>query len=481
MATSQSDTQPQTSGDPFTAGLLDHLREELGKQTAKTIFTCGGTIPITKHEQASGSDDTKISSASSEPVTIRWDPLAPETPASQAKLVLPVAQDDEESLKNLINDLQPASFGYQGKDVFDETYRKALKMDTDKFASTFNPYECGIIDGIAQALLPSNPDFDLRRGVRAELYKLNGRPSFPTRSSSAHHREHRYQVYSSPSGKFKPHVDTPHGSTQFGSLVVCLPLEHEGGQLQVRHKGQEVTYGWGAHRDHISWAAFYSDCEHEVLEFKSGYRLTLTYNLYAVRGGSMLTGVEPPVLDATQLPIYVSLKDIVQNKDFMPQGGYLGFYCNHAYAHTNTEAVILPDMLKGLDMIMWEAFGRLGLEASVKPVMDVEEFYEGLYDYYEENDQVPIPDRDLMVIGNDRALHMSQGLRIEEYDQMDDEIAEWRGDETLKSKEVHWLTKPTHKQVQMAYIAYGNEESLASFYSYYAIIAKVKPSNARSV
>lgn len=128
------------------------------------------------------------------------------------------------------------------------------------------------------------------------------------------------QVYSSPSGKFKPHIDTPRGSTQFGSLVVCLPLEHEGGQLQVRHKGKEVTYDWGSHQDQISWAAFYSDCEHEVLEVKSGYRLTLTYNLYAIRGGGMLTGIEPPVLDTTQLPIYMSLKNIVQNKDFMPEG-----------------------------------------------------------------------------------------------------------------------------------------------------------------
>lgn len=130
----------------------------------------------------------------------------------------------------------------------------------------------------------------------------------------------RIQVYSSPSGKFKPHVDTPRGSTQFGSLVVCLPLEHEGGQLQVRHKGKEVTYDWGNHQDQISWAAFYSDCEHEVLEVKSGYRLTLTYNLYAVRGGGMLAGIEPPILDATQLPIYMSLKRIVENKEFMPEG-----------------------------------------------------------------------------------------------------------------------------------------------------------------
>ncbi|KAK7707276.1 hypothetical protein SLS63_013793 [Diaporthe eres] len=398
MATSQSESQSEVLRDPVTAKLLDQLREELGKETEKTIFTCGGTIPITKSGQAFASDKKQIFSTS-EPVTIRWDPATPETPASQAKLVLPIVPNSQANVEKLINDLEPASFGYHGKDVFDETYRKALKMDTNRFASTFNPYECGIIDGIAQVLLPSTPESDLRRGVRAELYKLN--------------------VYSSPSGKFKPHIDTPRGSTQFGSLVVCLPLEHEGGQLQVRHKGREVTYDWGSHQDKISWAAFYSDCEHEVLEVKSGYRLTLTYNLYAVRGGGMLTGVEPPVLDATQLPIYVPLKSIAQNKEFMPE-------------------VILPDMLKGLDMVIWETFGRLGFEASVKPVLSLENFYE---------------DEDPMIIGNNRALHMSGMMRIEDYHEMDEQIEEWRGGETLNFKQVHWLTKPNHKQLQLAYIA----------------------------
>ncbi|KAK2615390.1 hypothetical protein N8I77_002149 [Diaporthe amygdali] len=448
MATSQSDSQSQVSPDPVTAGLLNQLREELGRQSEKIIFTCGGTIPIFEPGQDFATDNTKISSVS-EPVTIRWDPASPETPASQAKLILPLAGDSQGNLVKLISDLEPASFGYHGKDVFDETYRKAFKMDTDKFASTFNPYECGIIDSIAQVLLPSTPESDLRRGVRAELYKLN--------------------VYSSPSGKFKPHIDTPRGSTQFGSLVVCLPLEHEGGQLQVRHKGKEVTYDWGSHKDQISWAAFYSDCEHEVLEVKSGYRLTLTYNLYAVRGGGMLTGIEPPVLDATQLPIYLSLKNIVDNKAFMPEGGYLGFYCSHAYAHTNTDAIILPDMLKGLDMVIWETFGRLGLEASVKPVLNVEDFYQ-----YEDEP------RDPMIVGNDRALQMSNMMRIEDYDQMDEQIEQWRGGETVNFKEIHWLTKPNHKELQLAYIAYGNEESLESFYSYCAIIARVQPSGARS-
>ncbi|KAG6360974.1 hypothetical protein INS49_009193 [Diaporthe citri] len=182
MATSQSESQSEVPRDPVTAKLLDQLRDELGKETEKTIFTCGATIPITKPGQAFASDNTKIST--SEPVTIRWDPATPETPASRAKLVHPIVPNSQGNIEKLINDLEPASFGYHAKDIFDETYRKALKLDTNKFASTFNPYECGIIDGIAQVLLPSTPESDLRRGVRAELYKLNvsshlGLPSAP--------------------------------------------------------------------------------------------------------------------------------------------------------------------------------------------------------------------------------------------------------------------------------------------------------------
>ena len=49
---------------------------------------------------------------------------------------------------------------------------------------------------------------DTYNGVRAELHKLN--------------------VYSGPSGMFKPHVDTPRAADQMRSLVVCLSYAHKG-------------------------------------------------------------------------------------------------------------------------------------------------------------------------------------------------------------------------------------------------------------
>lgn len=127
------------------------------------------------------------------------------------------------------------------------------------------------------------------------------------------------QVYSGPSGKFKTHVDTPRSPAQFGSLVVCLPLEHCGGALEVRHKGNIVTFDWSNSKGDdkgpsIGRAAFYSDCEHEILEVTEGHRLTLTYNLFCVRGNGQLGG-NCPWLDPTHLPLYKTILSLVQDTE----------------------------------------------------------------------------------------------------------------------------------------------------------------------
>lgn len=130
------------------------------------------------------------------------------------------------------------------------------------------------------------------------------------------------QIYTGPSGRFRPHVDTPRSVSQFGSLVVCLPLPHQGGQLAVRHHGQQVVSDWswdGLARPSIKWAAFYSDCEHEVLEVTSGHRVTLTYNLYVVRGAGRLAG-SCPALQPASLPLFSMLGEMLRNAIFMEKG-----------------------------------------------------------------------------------------------------------------------------------------------------------------
>jgi hypothetical protein len=46
-------------------------------------------------------------------------------------------------------------------------------MDRSAFSTDFCPYEVGVVDTIAQMLLPSTSSGVSTRGVRAELYKFN--------------------------------------------------------------------------------------------------------------------------------------------------------------------------------------------------------------------------------------------------------------------------------------------------------------------
>lgn len=66
----------------------------------------------------------------------------------------------------------------------------------------------------------------------------------------------------------------------------------------------------------VQWAAFYSDCEHEVLPVSKGYRLTLTCNLYAERISEAKLARSMEV----ELPLMKYARNIINDKTFMPKG-----------------------------------------------------------------------------------------------------------------------------------------------------------------
>ncbi|KZV77942.1 hypothetical protein EXIGLDRAFT_573745, partial [Exidia glandulosa HHB12029] len=164
----------------------------------------------------------------------------------------------EADLDKLAAACDPATFGMNQLDVLDESYRKAGKLDKTDFALNLDIVGNGLLQAVHSALFDweDNP-----RGIKAELYKLN--------------------VYG-PGSFFKAHKDTPRGDDMFGSLVLNFPIKHEGGALVLRHDGREVIHDASAAAytdpNQVSWVAFYSDVEHEVLPVQSGYRITLTYN-----------------------------------------------------------------------------------------------------------------------------------------------------------------------------------------------------------
>jgi hypothetical protein len=109
---------------------------------------------------------------------VRWD--APTGDVS-GKVTFPVPDDKQEVLELLVKDCQPATFGFEGKNMLDESIRKSGKLEANEFSTSFNPYDYGIVDAIAQALLPGIARLNLEGentseehwGVVVELYKLN--------------------------------------------------------------------------------------------------------------------------------------------------------------------------------------------------------------------------------------------------------------------------------------------------------------------
>ncbi|KAM7197776.1 putative 2og-fe oxygenase family protein [Naviculisporaceae sp. PSN 640] len=448
-----------STNNPTTTRLLDELRVTMKESERDFVFACGGSLPPTSQNSASGSNI--------DPVTLRWDASDPLIPASRCKITFPVGE--AQALSLLISNMQQASFGLGGEDVMDETYRKALKLDTSKFSTNFCPYNAGIMGAISKILVPEIAG-DQTGPVRAELYKLN--------------------IYEGPSGHFRSHVDTPRSSSQFGSLVVCLPAAHSGGELVVRHNGKTMVFDWGSSGDaqQVQWAAFYSDCEHEVLQVQSGQRVTLTYNLYAGTSPSDPLTQAPPIDKGLQLPLAQYLKNILSNKDFMPEGGNLGFYATHAYPHSSsvfqaeirsaTERKTTPP-LKGIDRALWQTAKALGCRVILRPAVNF--VFESSDDdddddvEYDSDDNEIVPARvPVQAIG--RRLGFSvNNYRVENRDDLVSVLEHDYNDYGVRYQNFEWLNGPREENQEpaLAYIAYGNEASVDYLYSYCTILISV--------
>ena len=157
-----SDGDSEGSGDTYSED--ERVIDELSPFLNNPTYACGGTVLFGKQP-----DQRQDNIA--EPVVIRWD--AGEV---TKRLTLPLPpmtaeKSGDATLQELIDDMEPASFGFQGKDIVDDSYRKAVKLDTSAFTTNFCPYKVGIVDTLGHALLP------IRRapfqGIYADLYKLN--------------------------------------------------------------------------------------------------------------------------------------------------------------------------------------------------------------------------------------------------------------------------------------------------------------------
>ncbi|KAI0302516.1 hypothetical protein BC826DRAFT_1101412 [Russula brevipes] len=348
------------------------------------------------------------------------------------------ATSDE--LEQLAQTCQPATFGRNDKDVMDETYRKAGKMDPELFSTPLVYEYTDIVKIVRDCLLDGT---DSLRKLKVEPYKLNvyGKGSF-----------------------FKPHVDTPRGEKMFGSLVLVFPTPHEGGALLIRHRGQEWSFDSAAELStappsSIGYVAFFSDVEHEVAPVVSGHRITLTYNLHFDDDEpAPMTAPEPAPLvqAANERSICAAFEALLENPEFLADGGVLGFGLQHVYQiKGNGEASLghVYGLLKGSDASLYRAAHSLGFE----PV---------LYLYYEHDESAGLIDR----VPNFKFCgEISDPIRFLRYD----------GGITVrlngkKVTRVNWVTPVTKfNSLSSTYVHYGNELSLGMAYGELCLIVYI--------
>ncbi|KAK4033729.1 hypothetical protein C8A01DRAFT_39815 [Parachaetomium inaequale] len=161
----------------------------------------------------------------------------------------------EEQARQLIAQCRQAPYGKGSEAPVDTSVRNTWELDASQlefrsaaWAKTLD--HC--VEFTAKSLGISSP-------IVAELYKM--------------------LIYEK-GAMFKAHTDNT--STEkipgmFGTLVICLPLPHTGGDLVVRHRGLQKTLQTSVTQPSV--LCWYSDVHHEVLPVTSGYRWVLTYNL----------------------------------------------------------------------------------------------------------------------------------------------------------------------------------------------------------
>ncbi len=231
-------------------------------------------------------------------------------------IALPLLSMQAEQIKSIA---EQAPYGRGTETLVDTRVRRTWQLDAARVQITGRRWA----EDLAAVVTRVAAAFGVTGRVEAELYKL--------------------LVYEEGSF-FLSHRDTEKSPGMFATLVVVLPGDFAGGELLVRHRGQEVRLD--LHRDEPSeaaFAAFYADCLHEVLPIRSGHRLTLIYNLIRPDGEQL---PQPPDYDTEQAQLTALLRDWGNPRHSAPA---LPLKLVYPLEHAYTEAELGFDTLKGTD------------------------------------------------------------------------------------------------------------------------------------
>ncbi|EJT45504.1 hypothetical protein A1Q1_05950 [Trichosporon asahii var. asahii CBS 2479] len=329
----------------------------------------------------------------------------------------------------------PSKFGHDNTDVYDESYRKATEIRLPDFALSADPLLVGNVLRQIEHLMGTT------KHLRAEPYKLN--------------------AYG-PGGLFKAHRDTPKSNDHVGTITMCLPSTFTGGDLVVRHAGVTCRSDWSNLKDEIGWMFLYSDCEHEVLSVESGTRITIAYDVFAADKQQNYS--EDGALKALEQ----ALKEAYADKDFLPEGGWVGLGLKHSYPLEKFKPKVtqqVGDHLKGSDNTWYQAVKHLGLEHKFVGIYDMDSIF--YYRAGQNEGYYKFADRFLTTYNT---FHrMTNAMVGDGYD------GDYWQNYNFAEEHIAWLTEPEAYGGKNHYARYGNEWSSAVCYVALGLTVKFPP------
>ena len=279
-----------------------------------------------------------------------------------------------------------------------------------------------------------------------------------------------------------------------GSLVIVFPTPHSGGELVLRHGEKEWTFDGASlissqSSSSIAYIAFYSDVEHEVLKVTSGYRITITYNLYQLPSSIDVREPSSSIVQniAGLTNFKGTLETMLRDKTFLPNGGILGFGLWYQYPVTyETKMKDLKDRLKGSDALIWNTCSDLCLEPALWVTYGTRELgaedahHRAITKKYYKLETWHCYDRggflaDVMEDSCGYGVNVVSGVngqdrRVNDYCYLNDD----------KAMEVVWITRlAPASTLERPAMAYGNEAELEIVYCDPCLLAKVKPASER--
>ena len=217
------------------------------------------------------------------------------------EIALPLSPSQAATVKN---HCEAAPYGQGENTILDERVRSCWQMDASSLS-----WSTQWKKALQKVLKSIRKDLGIDEAIAADPYKL---------------------LLYEQGGHFKRHRDTEKLGAMFGSLIIALPSAHEGGTLTISHEGTDIAINFGTDgnwRD-IQYAAFFADCEHEVLPVTSGNRLCLVYNLTLQSGSSSQLNAAISAQAATLIPHLRSLHQESGNQLF-------AILLDHQYTESN--------------------------------------------------------------------------------------------------------------------------------------------------